>query len=108
VYGMFAPWLTGTSICIYGGRFSPEEWYRTIEMFSVNVLYTAPTAIRMLMGAGDEILNEYDLSSLRHILTVGEKLSPDIIDWGMDALGLRIHDTWWMTETGGIMIANFP
>lgn len=108
VYGMFAPWLTGTTICVYGGRFRPEEWYRTIEMFGVTVLYTAPTALRMLMGAGDEILKEYDLSSLRHILTVGEQLSPDIINWGLNALRLRIHDTWWMAETGGIIISNFP
>lgn len=108
VYGMFAPWLMGTSICVLGGRFDPDVWYRTIEEFDVTVLYTAPTALRMLMGAGDEAIREFDLSSLRHILTVGERLDPDIIRWGLDVFGLRIHDTWWMTETGGIMISNFP
>jgi acetyl-CoA synthetase len=62
----------------------------------------------MLMGAGDEIVNDYDLSSLRHVLSVGEPLNPEVVKWGMKVFNLRIHDTWWMTETGAHMIVNMP
>ena len=60
-YGIFAPWLTGTSNVIVGGRFKPEAWYQTIEEYDVTVWYSAPTAFRMLMGAGDEIVKRFDL-----------------------------------------------
>ncbi|MFO7176940.1 AMP-binding protein, partial [Enterococcus faecium] len=80
-----------------GGRFNPEFWYSVIERFGVTVWYSAPTAFRMLMGAGDEAFEKYDLSSLRHILSVGEPLNPEVIRWGHEAFDLRIHDTWWMT-----------
>lgn len=108
MYGVFAPWLTGTTIVIFGGRFNPSMWYETIEKYDVSVWYSAPTAFRMLMGAGDEFVKQYQLESLRHILTVGEPLNPEIIRWGMKVFKQRIHDTWWMTETGAIMISNFP
>ncbi|GAB7388918.1 acetate--CoA ligase [Bacillaceae bacterium] len=106
-YGIFGPWLNGASNVVRGGRFSPEDWYRTIEKYSVTVWYSAPTAFRMLMGAGDEIVKKFDLSSLRHILSVGEPLNPEVIHWGMKVFNQRIHDTWWMTETGAILIANY-
>ncbi|MFC0298770.1 acetate--CoA ligase [Geobacillus jurassicus] len=107
-YGIFGPWLCGASSVIVGGRFSPDAWYQTIQDFGVTVWYSAPTAFRMLMGAGDEVVKKYDLSSLRHILSVGEPLNPEVIRWGMKVFGRRIHDTWWMTETGGHLICNYP
>ncbi|MGG5252548.1 acetate--CoA ligase [Neobacillus sp. SM06] len=107
-YGIFGPWLTGTSNVIVGGRFSPDIWYKMIEDFGVTVWYSAPTAFRMLMGAGDEVVKKYNLSSLRHILSVGEPLNPEVVKWGMKVFNLRIHDTWWMTETGAQLICNYP
>ncbi|WP_053367409.1 acetate--CoA ligase [Bacillus sp. FJAT-27245] len=107
-YGIFGPWLSGVSNLIVGGRFSPETWYSMIEEFGVTVWYSAPTAFRMLMGAGDELIKKYDLSSLRHILSVGEPLNPEVVKWGMKVFNKRIHDNWWMTETGGQLISNFP
>lgn len=107
-YGIFAPWLNGATNVVVGGRFSPEGWYGAIQDLKVTIWYSAPTALRMLMGAGDEIVNDYDLSSLRHILSVGEPLNPEVVKWGMKVFNLRIHDTWWMTETGAHMIVNFP
>ncbi|RID86487.1 acetate--CoA ligase [Peribacillus asahii] len=107
-YGVFGPWLTGTSIVVAGGRFKPESWYKIIEEFGVTVWYSAPTAFRMLMGAGDEIVKRFDLSSLRHVLSVGEPLNPEVIRWGMKVFERRIHDTWWMTETGAQLICNYP
>ncbi|MBV6685325.1 acetate--CoA ligase [Bacillus sp. JRC01] len=107
-YGIFGPWLAGASNVIVGGRFKPEHWYKTIEDYGVTVWYSAPTAFRMLMGAGDEIVKQFDLGSLRHILSVGEPLNPEVVRWGMKVFNLRIHDTWWMTETGGQLICNYP
>jgi len=107
-YGVFGPWLNGTTNLIVGGRFSPANWYGAIEQYGVTVWYSAPTAFRMLMGAGTSILEDFDLSTLRHVLSVGEPLNPEVIRWGMDILGHRIHDTWWMTETGGHIICNYP
>ncbi|KUP06697.1 acetyl-CoA synthetase [Bacillus coahuilensis m2-6] len=107
-YGMFGPWLTGASNVIVGGRFNPSTWYEMIEDLGVTVWYSAPTAFRMLMGAGDELVQSYNLSSLRHILSVGEPLNPEVIRWGMKVFHQRIHDTWWMTETGAQVICNYP
>ena len=107
-YGIFAPWLVGASNVILGGRFSPEAWYEALQDYGVTVWYSAPTAFRMLMGAGQDAIKKYDLSQVRHVLSVGEPLNPEVIRWGMSAFGLRIHDTWWMTETGGQVICNYP
>ncbi|KIH70010.1 acetate--CoA ligase [Salinicoccus roseus] len=107
-YGIFAPWLNGATNVVVGGRFSPESWYGAIQDLNITIWYSAPTAFRMLMGAGDEIVNDYDLSSLRHVLSVGEPLNPEVVKWGMKVFNLRIHDTWWMTETGAHMIVNMP
>ena len=107
-YGIFGPWLTGSSNVIIGGRFSPDAWYSMIEEYGVTVWYSAPTAFRMLMGAGDEVVKRFDLSSLRHILSVGEPLNPEVVRWGAKVFDLRIHDTWWMTETGAQLICNYP
>jgi acetyl-CoA synthetase len=108
VYGVFGPWLHGASNVVRGGRFNPEDWYKTIEDYGVTVWYSAPTAFRMLMGIGEELIQRFDLSSLRHILSVGEPLNPEVVKWGVKVFHLRIHDTWWMTETGSMMICNYP
>lgn len=107
-YGMFGPWSNGISMLVYEGGFNAEKWYHLIEQYRVTAWYTAPTAIRMLMKAGDDVPKKYDLSSLRHMTSVGEPLNPEAIVWGLKAFGLAIHDTWWQTETGAIMIANYP
>lgn len=106
-YGIFSPWLNGASMVVRGGRFTPEDWYKTIEKYKVTVWYSAPTAFRMLMGAGDEVIKQFDLSSLRHVLSVGEPLNPEVVYWGLRAFNHRIHDNWWMTETGGQLISNY-
>jgi acetyl-CoA synthetase len=106
-YGMIGPWSNGVSIVVYEGSFNPEEWYRVIEKYRVSTWYTAPTAVRMLMKAGDELPRRYDLSSLRFICSVGEPLNPEAVAWGEKVFGLPIHDNWWQTETGAIMIANY-
>ncbi|MFA1819592.1 acetate--CoA ligase [Virgibacillus oceani] len=107
-YGIFAPWLHGVTNVVRGGRFTPDDWYGTLANYNVTVWYTAPTALRKLVSAGEEAVKRHDLSSLRHILSVGEPLNPEVITWGLEAFGLRIHDTWWMTETGAHLVVNFP
>lgn len=107
-YGIFGPWLAGASNVIVGGRFKPDTWYQVLEDFGVTVWYSAPTAFRMLMSAGDELVKQFDLSELRHVLSVGEPLNPEVIRWGLKVFNKRIHDTWWMTETGAQLIVNFP
>jgi len=107
-YGIFAPWINGATNVVRGGRFSPDDWYSVLEKYGVTVWYSAPTAFRMLMGAGDDVVKNYNLSSLRHVLSVGEPLNPEVVRWGMKVYNQRIHDTWWMTETGGQLICNYP
>jgi len=106
-YGILAPWSLGISQVVFGGRFSSQKWYSIIEKYKVSVLYTAPTAIRMLRKE-EELIKKYDLSSIRHIVSVGEPLDPHSVYWTMKKLNTPAHDTWWQTETGAIMIANFP
>lgn len=107
-YGIFAPWSNGITQVVYAGGFSPSRWYELIQQYKVTVWYTAPTAIRMLMKAGDDLPKRYDLSSLRHINSVGEPLNPEAVVWSNKVLGLPFHDNWWQTETGAILIANYP
>ena len=108
VYGLMGIWANGITQVGYGGRFKPEAWYHIIERFRVTVWYTAPTAIRMLMASGDEIPKKYDMSSLRHLCSVGEPLNPEGVKWSVSIFGLAFHDTWWQTETGSILITNYP
>ena len=107
-YGMFAPFTNGVTSVIYECGFSASKWYEIIERNRVTVWYTAPTAIRLLMKAGDQVASRHDLSSLRYTLSVGEPLNPEAVVWSEKALGLPFHDNWWQTETGSIMIANYP
>ena len=107
-YGMFAPWTNGMSQVVFEGGFWATAWYSMIEKYKVTVWYTAPTALRMLMKAGADVAKRHDLSSLRHICSVGEPLNPEVVVWGLDVFGQAIHDNWWQTETGAILIANYP
>jgi acetyl-CoA synthetase len=107
-YGIFGPWSNGISQVVYEGGFSAGRWYSIIEKYKVTVWYTAPTAIRMLMKAGDKIIAKYDLSTLRYLCSVGEPLNPEAVVWGEKVFGLPFHDNWWQTETGCIQIANYP
>ena len=107
-YGMFAPCTNGVTSVIYEGGFSASKWYEVIQKYKVTVWYTAPTAIRMLMKAGDEVPKKFDLSTLRYTMSVGEPLNPEAVVWSEKAIGLPFHDNWWQTETGSIMIANYP
>jgi len=107
-YGMFAPWSNGVTSLVYEGGFGANHWYSLIEKYRVTVWYTAPTAIRMLMKAGEEAAQKHDLSSLRYTMSVGEPLNPEAVVWSEKAIGLPFHDNWWQTETGCILIANYP
>ena len=107
-YGMLAPWSSGVTQVIYEGGFRASTWYGIIQKYKVTVWYTAPTAVRMLMKAGDEVPKRYDLSTLRYINSVGEPLNPEAITWGLPVFNQAIHDNWWQTETGAILIGNYP
>jgi acetyl-CoA synthetase len=103
-YGIIAPLALGATCVVDEGDFSAERWYRILAQQRVDVWYTAPTALRMLMRLGSEAVRSHDLSALRFIASVGEPLSPEVVLWGAQAFGMPIHDNWWQTETGGIMI----
>jgi len=105
-YGIVAPLLHGLTSIVDEADFDVERWYRILQDYGVTVWYTAPTAIRMLMKAGSDIARKYRFPQLRFIASVGEPLNPEAVWWGKEVLGLPIHDNWWQTETGGIMIAN--
>jgi acetyl-CoA synthetase len=107
-YGMFGPWSNGITQVVYEGGFSAKRWYSFIERKKVTVWYTAPTAIRMLMKSGDDLPRQYRLDSLRYMCSVGEPLNPEAVVWGEKVFGMPFHDNWWQTETGAIMIANYP
>ncbi len=106
-YGIVAPLTLGVSSVVDEADFDADRWYRILQDERVSVWYTAPTALRMLMRIGAEVAHEYDLSALRFIASVGEPLNPEVVLWGEEAFGMPIHDNWWQTETGGIMIANY-
>lgn len=106
-YGIIAPLVHGVTNLVDEADFEAERWCRTLAEQHVNVWYTAPTAIRMLMRSGLKPREKFDLSQLRLVHSVGEPLNPEAVIWGEEALGLPIHDNWWQTETGGIMIANY-
>ena len=107
-YGMFGPWSNGVTQVVYEGGFSAKYWYGFLERMNVTVWYTAPTAIRMLMKSGDELPKEYCFDTLRYMCSVGEPLNPEAVVWGEKIFGKAFHDNWWQTETGAIMIANYP
>jgi acetyl-CoA synthetase len=105
-YGFISPLVNGVTSIIDEAEFDAERWYRIIERHRVDVLYTAPTAIRMLQRAGVSLAGEHDLSALRLVASVGEPLDADAVRWCQHTFGVPLIDTWWQTETGGIMISN--
>ncbi|MBU8811366.1 acetate--CoA ligase [Mycolicibacterium goodii] len=107
-YGIIAPLLHGVTSIVDEGEFDADRWYRILAALNVSVWYTAPTAIRMLIKAGPELAHAHRFPRLRFIASVGEPLNAEAVLWGSRVLGLPIHDNWWQTETGGIMIANTP
>jgi acetyl-CoA synthetase len=107
-YGIVAPLVHGATMIVDEAEFDVDRWYATLEREQVELWYTAPTALRMLMRAGTEAAKVHDLSSVRRIASVGEPLNPEVVLWGREAYGQDILDNWWQTETGGIMIANRP
>lgn len=107
-YGLVAPLACGATSIVDAGEFDAGRWLRILDEHRVRVWYTSPTALRMIRSAGASVLADRDFTHLRHIASVGEPLNPEVIEWGSGAFGRTIHDTWWQTETGSIMIANRP
>jgi acetyl-CoA synthetase len=106
-YGILSPLSHGVTVIVDEGEFDAERWCQILQEQKVTVWYTAPTAIRMMMKSGDAFIDKYDWSSLRFIASVGEPLNPEAVKWGVKVFQKPIHDNWWQTETGGIMIANY-
>jgi len=119
-------WVTGHSYIVYGPLANgattlmfegvpnyptASRFWHVCDKWDVNIFYTAPTAIRALMGAGDDFVERTDRSSLRLLGTVGEPINPEAWDWYYNVVGNKrcpIVDTWWQTETGGIAITPLP
>ncbi|MFO7572187.1 MAG: acetate--CoA ligase [Gaiellaceae bacterium] len=106
-YGIISPLTNGVTVIADEAEFDAERWYGILASERVSVWYTAPTAIRMMMKAGAELVREHEYPALRFLGSVGEPLHPAGVLWGEEVFGLPFHDNWWQTETGGIMIANY-
>jgi acetyl-CoA synthetase len=107
-YGIIGPWSNGITQVVLDSGFSARKWYAFIEKYRVSVWYSAPTAIRLLMKEGFEPVKHFDLSSLRHLVSVGEPLNAEAVIWSEKAFGKPFHDSFWQTETGSIVITNYP
>jgi acetyl-CoA synthetase len=107
-YGIIGPMSQGVTQIQFGGNYLAETWFRILQEEKVNIWYTAPTALRMLMKEDENLFRQFDLGRLRHIFSVGEPLNPAVIEWARRVLDKDIFDTWWQTEAGAIMIANHP
>ncbi len=107
-YGIIGPWSMGITQAVLNTGFSAEAWYRFIEKYNISVWYSAPTAIRSLMKAGNELVKRFDLSTLRHLASVGEPLNAEAVLWSEKVFNKPFLDSYWQTETGSIMITNFP
>jgi acetyl-CoA synthetase len=105
-YGIIAPLVIGATLLVDEQEFDPVRWCQLLQSYQVNVWYTTPTAIRMMMRLGIDLIRFYDFSSLRFAASVGEPLNAELVLWGKEAFGIPLHDSWWQTETGAIMIAN--
>ncbi|GAA4551128.1 acetate--CoA ligase [Pseudonocardia xishanensis] len=105
-YGIVAPLVVGATVVADTRPFDVRRWYRVLDEQRVTLWYTAPTALRMLMARGAEEAHRHDLSALRTIASVGEPLNGAVVEWALQTLGLPVHDTWWQTETGAIMLAT--
>ncbi|HKT21513.1 MAG TPA: AMP-binding protein, partial [Nitrososphaerales archaeon] len=113
-YVAFGPLIEGATTVVYEGTLDfpqPDRWWQVIERYGVSVFYTTPTATRMQMRFGEEIVRKHDRSSLRIIHSVGEPINPSAWRWLFEVVGEKrcpVGSTWWMTETGGIMISHLP
>jgi acetyl-CoA synthetase len=113
-YIVYGPLLTGATSVLYEGAPdfpAPDRWWKMIEKYKVTIFYTSPTAIRSHMKFGEQWAKKYDLSSLRLLGSVGEPINPEAWNWYYSHIGNNrtpIVDTWWQTETGGIMISPQP
>ncbi len=107
-YGIIGPWVNGVTQVVTEAGFNTEAWYAFIQRHKISVWYSAPTAIRLLMKEGKDVVKKFDLSSLRHLCSVGEPLNAEAVLWSKDAYGLQFHDTFWQTETGCMVITNVP
>jgi acetyl-CoA synthetase len=107
-YGIIGPWANGITQVVLDSGFSAEAWYAFLARHRVTVWYSAPTAIRLLMKEGPELPRRHDLSSLRHLASVGEPLNPEAVTWSEQVFGKPFHDTFWQTETGCIVVTNLP
>ena len=107
-YGILGSWSIGASSLVYCGRFNPDKWYSLLQQYKVTIWYSAPTAIRMLMREGKKIVKKYNLTSLRHLCSVGEPLNPEAVKFSLNVFKRPFHDNYWQTETGGMIIANYP
>jgi len=111
---VYAPLMHGASIVVYEGAPDypePDRWWKIIEDYKVTIFYTSPTAIRMFMRLGEEWVKKHDLSSLKILGSVGEPINPEAWMWYFKHIGgerCPIVDTWWQTETGGVMISPAP
>ncbi|KXB08591.1 hypothetical protein AKJ55_00705 [candidate division MSBL1 archaeon SCGC-AAA382M17] len=113
-YTLYGPLLNGgTTLWYEGSPYFPESdrWWKIIEKYGANVFYTAPTALRALRKEGDEWIEKHDLSTLRILGSVGEPIDPDTWNWYFEKVGEKrcpIVDTYWQTETGGILLTSLP
>jgi len=107
-YGIIGPWANGITQAVLDSGFGAERWYKFIEKHRISVWYSAPTAIRLLMKEGNDLVKMHNLSCLRHLCSVGEPLNAEAVIWSREVFGKEFHDTFWQTETGCIVITNFP
>jgi acetyl-CoA synthetase len=113
-YIVYGPLINGSTIMLYEGAPNhpyPDRWWKMVEKYGINILYTSPTAIRGLMRFGDSWPNRNDISSLRLLGSVGEPINSEAWNWFYKVIGrgkCPIMDTWWQTETGGFVIAPLP
>jgi acetyl-CoA synthetase len=113
-YIVYGPLINGATVVLYEGAPNhpyPDRWWKMIDKYGINILYTSPTAIRGLMRFGDSWTKRHDLSSLRLLGSVGEPINPEAWKWYHHVIGqdkCPIMDTWWQTETGGFMITPLP
>jgi len=107
-YGIIGAWALGATQCVLDSGFTTARWYKFIQDNKITIWYSAPTAIRSLMRDGNELVKDYDLSSLRHLCSVGEPLNAEAVVWSEEVFGKPFLDTFWQTETGSMMITNYP
>lgn len=107
-YGIIGPWANGVTQCVMDAGFTAENWYSFIERHRVSVWYSAPTAIRALMKEGEAAIKRHDLSSLRYLASIGEPLNAEAVIWSEKVFGMKFHDTYWQTETGSMVVSNYP